>query len=69
MSSFPNLSTYVPTTVAAEILGLAPNTLRLWRQRGGGPPYIRVGPKICRYSVEALRAWLDARTGAPSEVK
>lgn len=69
VSLFPTLSTYVPTTVAAKILGVTPDTMRRWRQRGDGPPFIRVGPTLCRYSVEALRAWLDARTGARSEVE
>ena len=44
---------------AAEMLGLAPGTLRVWRCREIGPTYHRVGVGrgTIRYSVEDLAAF------------
>lgn len=69
MSRFPVLKTFVSTERAAEILGVVPATLRRWRLTGDGPPFLRVGPKICRYAIEDLQAFISARMGLPSEVE
>jgi hypothetical protein len=56
-----NLQTdrYVTETVAAELLGFKPQTLRKWRQRHTGPPYRKCGPKAVRYFVPDIIAWAD----------
>jgi predicted DNA-binding transcriptional regulator AlpA len=36
-------------------------TLR-WRNAGGGPPFVRVGPRRILYRRSDVEAWLDART-------
>jgi predicted DNA-binding transcriptional regulator AlpA len=46
---------------AAEIVGLKPATLKKYRMRGGGPPYVRYGRRAVRYRVADLRAWRDAK--------
>ena len=43
----------------AEQLGVAPTTLRFWRDRSEGPPAIRVGKKLWKYRQDALEKWLD----------
>jgi len=53
------------TVQAAQILGRRPQTLRVWRLRGGGPKYLRLGNGInarVAYRPSDLDAWLEART-------
>ena len=44
----------------AEITGLAVGTLRNWRCRGEGPPFIKMGTRV-RYSVKSIEAWMAER--------
>ena len=64
---------------AADYLGLTPRTLQLWRTRGGGPSYHRIGWRSVRYSMSDIENWLESkrfasiaqepiRTGELSEV-
>lgn len=46
---------------AAALLGLQPRTLELWRWRGKGPNYFRVGAGRVRYDKAELREWLEAQ--------
>jgi hypothetical protein len=48
------------TTYAAAILGLSPSTLSKLRCFGGGPPFLKLGRKVC-YRPSDLVAWLSAR--------
>jgi DNA-binding transcriptional MerR regulator len=47
-------------TQAAEILGVKPRTLEGWRQRGGGPPFVKYGARVV-YETEDLAAFKAAR--------
>jgi predicted DNA-binding transcriptional regulator AlpA len=49
------------TPQTAEILGLRPNTLEIWRVQGKGPIYRKVG-KLVRYSESDVLAWLDTQS-------
>ena len=49
------------TEGAADRLGITPETLRNWRWRGEGPPFLKLGRAV-RYRLSDLSAWLDART-------
>jgi len=53
----------INTAKAADVLGVRPQTLRLWRSRGTGPTYVRLHGTRGRvlYDVADLRAWLDTR--------
>ena len=57
----------VPTVGAAKYLGVSPSLMRKWRQRGpddpglSGPDFIRVGPTLVLYEIEALDAWIERR--------
>jgi predicted DNA-binding transcriptional regulator AlpA len=46
----------------AEILGLSSATLRNWRTRGDGPPFVRLSGRAIRYEPVALREWVAHRT-------
>jgi predicted DNA-binding transcriptional regulator AlpA len=46
----------------AEILGLSSATLRNWRTRGDGPPFVRLSRRAIRYEPVALREWVAQRT-------
>ena len=49
----------------AEALGLNPQTLRMWRLTGDGPPYVKFGDSKrarVRYDVERVQEWLAERT-------
>ena len=49
---------YLPVIEAAEFLGLSKQQMDLWRMKGGGPAYHKVGRK-CLYAVDDLRAFMD----------
>jgi excisionase family DNA binding protein len=51
-------SRFLNVVDAAQFLGLHPATLYLWRKRGRGPAWIRVGTRY-RYSKDALEAFLQ----------
>jgi hypothetical protein len=46
---------------AARTLSVSPRTLRNWRVRGGGPPYVRISARCIRYRSGDLTAWANAR--------
>jgi excisionase family DNA binding protein len=45
---------------AAKLLGLKPNTLEIWRWRGCGPSYRKVG-RLVRYAEADVFDWLDGQ--------
>lgn len=44
----------------AELFGLEDNTLRIWRMRGEGPPFYKIGKSV-RYDEERVREFLADR--------
>lgn len=62
---------YLPSEVAAY-LRVATRTLANWRWKGGGPDYVKCGPRLVRYRGRDVLAWDAARqrrttSDAPSE--
>ncbi|CPX73979.1 MerR family transcriptional regulator [Mycobacteroides abscessus] len=55
-------SLYVPTVVAAQMLGLHPETLRIWNRRGlhNFPKPKRFGSQH-RWNVTELQTWAQSR--------
>ena len=49
---------------AAEFVGLKPTTLRIKRQRGDGPKFVRISSRCIRYRRDDLKAWADNRIKA-----
>ena len=46
------------TDEAAEYLGLASITLQVWRHKGKGPSYVKMGSRVV-YRLEALERWVS----------
>ena len=49
---------YLSTKELSDILGLNPCTLRCWRMRKQGPPWVKIG-RVARYAVSAVNAWIE----------
>jgi helix-turn-helix protein len=49
------------TVQAADKIPCSPAHLEALRCKGGGPPFIRLGPKMIRYLKSDLIAWLRSR--------
>ena len=45
----------------AALLQIDRATLRRWRKRNIGPPFIRLGPKLIRYRDDDIKSYLDAQ--------
>lgn len=45
----------------SELLKVHPSTLGNWREKGIGPPWIRMEGKLIRYNVEDVRAWVESQ--------
>ena len=58
MSDFEPLLTELD---AARFLNTHPGTLRNWRSKGKGPPYVAVGHAV-RYAPRDLRGYVEVRT-------
>jgi predicted DNA-binding transcriptional regulator AlpA len=50
---------------AAHVIGAQPGTLAVWRTKGKGPAYIRIGPRMIRYRRADLMAFADAHRVDP----
>jgi hypothetical protein len=48
---------------AAKILCVSRACLRHWRAHDGGPPWVRVGERLVRYELDALRRWIERQAG------
>jgi hypothetical protein len=48
---------YSSESETAKALSLSPRTLRKWRARGIGPPFVKIGRRVV-YSDESRLAWL-----------
>lgn len=48
---------------AADFLGMRPQTLGMWRHKGVGPKYVKVGNAV-RYRISDLDAYLEQQTVA-----
>ena len=44
----------------AEVFGLEDNTLRIWRAKGEGPPFYKIGKSV-RYDQDKVREFLQER--------
>jgi len=46
---------------AADLICYSQRTLQNWRQRGGGPKYVKVSAKSIRYQRRDVLDWIEAR--------
>lgn len=61
------MSEIITSAQVAERLGVSPATVRNWRRRGQGPEYINIGPKLVAYRIEAVEAYIEARSVMTSD--
>jgi excisionase family DNA binding protein len=61
LTDYRNMTKLLTPTEVAELLDVPANTLPMWRYRGGGPRFVKVGRHV-RYRPEDVDAWLDAHT-------
>jgi uncharacterized protein YjcR len=47
------------TEQVAKLLAVSPGTIRAWRARRKGPPYITVSRTLVRYRGKELLEWMD----------
>lgn len=45
----------------SRLLGVTEAALRLWREKGGGPPWFKAGPRLVRYRRTDVDDWIDKR--------
>lgn len=50
----------LPSTEAAQVVGVSPDTLNKWRLQKKGPPFRKIGRTV-RYAQSELIAWLNSR--------
>jgi hypothetical protein len=58
------LEGYLDEDEHAAELNVVKRTLRSWRQKGEGPPYIKIGKQIF-YPIAGSVAWLKANEQTP----
>ena len=51
----------IPETEAADFLNVTPRFLQHRRQRGGGPPFVRISARCIKYTRLRCKAWYEAR--------
>jgi len=61
------MNTRMNVSEAAAMLGVSTCTLRRWRLRGFGPPFMRVGPRNVSYSLKDIEIYLAAARVVPGE--
>jgi predicted DNA-binding transcriptional regulator AlpA len=44
---------------AAALLGFTQRALQAWRQRGQGPPFVRISSRAVRYRRKDLTRWAE----------
>lgn len=53
------MSSYLTTQDVADRLRIAPQTLMVWRSRGKGPAWRKLGARVVYEEAEVL-AWVDS---------
>ena len=61
LQSSPDLDALLSEGQAATLLGVTPRALQAWRQRGGGPLFVRISSRCIRYRKRDLVAFAEAR--------
>ena len=67
MTDTINLNDLLDNEQTASLLGIKPNTLEIWRCRGHGPSFVKLGrakQAPVRYQRSAVAAWLEQQSFA-----
>ena len=65
MSTMVDLTELLGNEQTAALLGIKPNTLEIWRNRGKGPPFVKLGSAKqapIRYERDEVMRWLREQT-------
>ena len=57
----PSTDKLISPNEAAELLGVAAQTLAHWRTRAAGPRYVLLTKRCVRYRLSDIMAWLECR--------
>jgi len=60
-SPLVNLKSYLTTMDVAQSLKCSVSTLKRWRRRLQGPPWVLIGFRSVRYPAAGLEAWMSSR--------
>jgi len=58
----PEVDVLIGEEATAQLLGVARVTVRSWRTRGGGPPWVKTGNRGVRYSRADVLEFRSRRT-------
>ena len=50
---------YYKSNAIADMLNLTTQTLMLWRKKGIGPKWVKLGQNIVRYPIAEYEEWMD----------
>ena len=50
---------YYKSNEIADMLNLTTQTLMLWRKKGIGPKWVKLGQNIVRYPIAEYEEWMD----------
>lgn len=50
---------YLTTKQTADLLGVSPDALLMWRQSRSGPPFIQTTSKFVRYRRGDVEQWME----------
>lgn len=64
----PNRIELLTSREAAERMGIRPNTLEIWRVKGFGPTFLKVGRAV-RYVESDVTDWLDSQARTSTSQK
>lgn len=65
MTTTVDLGDLLSNEQTAAMLGVKPNTLEIWRCKGKGPAFIKLGEhpsSPIRYQRSRVMSWIEART-------
>lgn len=65
MTTQSTLPRLLNTTELSDYLGVPARSIEAWRNRAGGPPFVRFGRQVW-YPENALVPWLDEYTKNPA---
>jgi len=54
-----NLQDLFNTDELSDSLGISPRTVYAWRKHRG-LPFVRVGPRLIRFDIFSVEAWLES---------
>ena len=60
-SQFLDPDSLLSEAQTSELLRVTPRALQAWRQRGGGPAFVRISSRCVRYRRRDLVGWAEAR--------